>query len=414
MLYDNALLARAYVLGHLVTGEADLRGVAEETLDYLTADMRTHEGGFCSARDADSEGEEGTFYLWTPEEVEDALEADDAALFSRLYDVTPGGNFEGRSILHLPHPPEAIAHAEGLSMAELSQRVAVARERLLEARSHREAPFRDDKVLVSWNAMAIRTFAEAGAALSRWDYVDTAREGAEFVWELLRPEGRLLHTYLGGQAKIPAFLDDHAGLGNALLSLHGATLEPKWLDAARWCCEEILDRFWDEQARTVFDTAADAERLVLRPRDAMDNATPSGPSLAAELLSRAGHVFDDNRFREAAVRIIDHERETLARYGPAFGRMLSVFDRIEAEPIEIAIAGKSDDDATRSLVEAAHATFIRDLTIVGSLDGNAPHEVPLLKDRPFVDGLPAAYVCREYTCKLPVTAAEAVRGELGG
>jgi uncharacterized protein YyaL (SSP411 family) len=287
MLYDNALLVRAYLHAYLVTGHEDLRVVVEQTLDYLVADMLPGSGGFACARDADSEGEEGVFYVWTPEEVEALLDPKTAKLFMRLYDVTPGGNFEGHNILHLPHDPEAVARAEGIPAEQLEERMAEARRVLLEARQSRPQPFRDDKVLVSWNAMAVRAFAEAGAALGRWDYVQVASRVADFLWTSLRPDGRLLHTWMDGRAKIDAFLDDHAALGNALLSLHGATLETRWLGPVRILCDEILDRFWDEETDAVFDTASDGEPLVLRPRDAMDNATPSGPSLSAELLDRA-------------------------------------------------------------------------------------------------------------------------------
>jgi uncharacterized protein YyaL (SSP411 family) len=414
MLYDNALLASAYLSAHQVTGHADLRTVAEQTLDYLAADMRAPEGGFASARDADSEGEEGLFYVWTPEEVEQLLPPDDAKLFSRLYDVSPGGNFEGKSILHLPHEPEAIARAEGIAEDELNARLASARAKLLAARARRPAPFRDDKVIVSWNALAIRAFAEAGAALGRWDYVDLARESAELIWAALRPEGRLLHVYMEGRAKIGGFLDDHAALGNALLSLHGATLEIRWLEAARWLCEEILSRFWDESEGTVFDTASDAERLVMRPRDTMDNATPSGASLAAELLARAGHVFDEERYRRTAARIIDHEAAILERYGPAFGRMLSVLDRSIAEPVEVAIVGTAADEPTRALVRAAHAGFHRNVTVVGRLVPERAEGVPLLENRDLVLGRSAAYVCRSYACRTPVTHADEVWAELSG
>jgi uncharacterized protein len=412
MLYDNALLARAYLHGHLLTGDSDFRDVAEETLDYLAGDMRLSEGGFASARDADSEGEEGLFYVWTSEELESLLEPDDARLFARLYDASPGGNFEGRSILHLPHAPEAIAQAEGVSPAELRRRVAAARTVLLEARGRREPPFRDDKVLVSWNALAIRAFAEAGAALDRPDYVRIAAEAADFLWRALRSDDRLLHVYMDGEAKVLGFLDDHAGLGNALLSLHAATLEPRWLEAARWLSDEILTRFWDEAEGSAFDTAADAERLILRPRDSMDNATPSGPSLAAELLTRAAAVFGEESYRSAAMRIIERESAMLAQFGPAFGRMLSVLDSTLASPVEVAIVGTHEGDATSALITAAHARFVRNVTIVGRFDGDEVRGVPLLEDRGLREGKPTAYVCRGHACRLPVTRPEDVHTEM--
>jgi uncharacterized protein YyaL (SSP411 family) len=412
MLYDNALLATAYLQAYSVTGHADLREVAEQTLDYLVADMWLPEGGFASARDADSDGEEGLFYVWTPEEVEAVLDPRDAHLFARLYDVSPTGNFEGRNILHLPHQVDAVARAEGVAVEELTSRMAAARAALLESRARREPPFRDDKVLVSWNALALRAFAEAGAALGRTDYVQIASDGADFLWRTLRPGERLLHVSMHGEAKVSAFLDDHAALGNALLSLHAATLEQRWLEAAHWLCDEILARFWDDDEGCVFDTATDAERLILRPRDSMDNATPSGPSLAAELLSRAGRIFDDDRYRTTAVRIIEGEAALLARFGPAFGRMLSVLDATLAAPVEVAILGHRDDEATQALVRAAHARFLPNLTVVGRLDADMVSGVPLLAGRDFVEGKPAAYVCRGYACRLPVTSPTEVRNEM--
>jgi uncharacterized protein YyaL (SSP411 family) len=226
-------------------------------------------------------------------------------------------------------------------------------------------------------------------------------------------EGRLQHVYMEGRAKIDGFLDDHASLGNALLSLHGATLDARWLEATRWLCEEILGRFWDDASGAVFDTPSDAAPLVMRPRDTMDNATPSGASLAAELLWRAGHALDVERYRSVAARIIDYETEALQRYGPAFGRMLSVLDRTLADPVEVAVVGRSEDAGTQALVHAAHRRFHRNLTVLGRLDGAAPG-IPLLEGRDLVRGQAAAYVCRRYACQLPVTEAEAVAAEIGG
>jgi len=414
MLYDNALLATAYLSAYQVTGHADLREVAVQTLEYLSADMLAPDGGFCSARDADSESEEGLFYVWTPEEVSDLLAPSEARLFERAYDVSPGGNFEGRSILHQPHDLEAVARAEGIPIDDMVTRLADARARLLEARAERVAPFRDEKVIVAWNALALRAFAEAGAALGREDFVTLASQCADFLWSTLRPEGRLLHVYMDGQAKIDGFLDDHAALGNALLSLHGATLETRWLEATRWLCDEILTRFWDDGRGTAFDTPSDASPLVLRPRDAMDNATPSGSSLTAELLARAGHVFDEPRYREAAERLLDYEVEALERYGPAFGRMLSVLDRTLAEPVEVAIVAREHDAEARALVREANRSFHRNLTVVGREGGDTVAGVPLLQGRGTVDGRSAAYVCRRYACRRPVTEAARLRTELGG
>jgi len=412
MLYDNALLVRAFVDAYRITGSDDLREVAEDTLDYVAADLRTPEGGFFSARDADSEGEEGTFYVWSPEEIDAHLTPDDAAAFKRLYDVTAGGNFEGRNILHLPHEAASIARALGVNEVDFLDRMSRARGRLLEVRAERVAPFRDDKVLMSWNAMMVRAFAEAGATLGRWDYVAVARAAGDFLWQSMRPGGQLMRTFREGKAKIPGFLEDYAALGNAFVSLQAATLELRWLDATRELVSEMLSRFYSDADGVFYDTAEGGEELILRPRDPMDNATPSGTSLAAELLLRCAPIFEVDAYREKALGVFAGEAEALARFGPAFGRMLSAVDRSLASPVEIAIVGPPTADETRALIRAAHADFGRNVTIVGCVPGHATSDIPLLKDRDLVDGHPAAYVCRGYACRLPVTNPEEVAAEI--
>lgn len=412
MLYDNALLASAFLDAWKLTDSDDLRDVVVHTLDYLAEDLRSPAGGFYSARDADSEGEEGTFYVWSPEEVDVVVGSEDAALFRRTYDVSDRGNFEGRNILHLPHEPSAVASAEGVSEADLEQRMSRARARLLARRAEREAPFRDEKVIVSWNGLAIRAFAEAGAALGRPDYVETASQAATFLWSEMRREDRLLHSWIEGDARIHAFLDDHASLGNAFLSLHGATLEARWLEGAQWLCEEILARFRDPDSGVFFDTAHDAEALIVRPRDPMDNATPSGASLTAELLLRAGRILDDTRYLDAAHTIVEEEADALARFGPAFGRMLSVLDRELSTPVEIAIVG-GRDDTTAALVRAAHERFLPGGVIAGRLDEETPApERGLLAGRNRVEGAATAYVCENYACSLPVRDTRGLRAAL--
>jgi uncharacterized protein len=288
------------------------------------------------------------------------------------------------------------------------------RARLLAARAEREPPFLDEKVLASWNAMTIRALAEAGATLGRWEYVEAAEEAARFIDERMFEDGRLLRVFMDGEAKIPGYLEDHGALGNAYLSLHGATLDPHWLERARWCCDEILARFRDEESGAFYDTASDGEALVVRPRDATDGATPSGTSLAAELLVRAGHLFDDARHREAAEDILSREAGAMERFGPAFGRLLSVLDRARAAPVEVAIVGPPDAPETRALIEAAHAHYVPNLTVVGRDPDVEVPGVPLLEGRGLVDGRAAAYVCRAYACYLPVTDASGVRRELEG
>lgn len=414
MLYDNALLARVYLDAWKLTGSDDLAAIVKEVLDDLVDDFSDELGGFYAARDADSEGVEGRFYVWSRSDVAQLL-GDDAALFCRAYDVTDRGNFEGANILHLPHPVEAIAAAEAVPTGELEAILARGRRVLFEARAEREAPFRDEKVIVAWNAFAIRAFAEAGAALGRPDYLERAGRAADFVWGSLRLEGRLLHSWIGGEASGSAFLDDYAGLGNALFSLHEATLDARWLDRALGLADEVLERFFDEDVDNVYDTAHDAETLIMRPRDATDGATPSGPSLAAELFARAGAVTDDERYRRAARAIVDAEVATMRQFGPAFGRMLSVVDRLEADPTEVAIVVPENSDPAE-MMRAVHADFHRAVVITGrhegASEGGRTAALPLLAGRGAVGGLTTAYVCRNYACELPETEPTEVRVRL--
>jgi uncharacterized protein YyaL (SSP411 family) len=412
MLYDNALLARAYLDGWRLSGDDALRAVAERTLDWLLDDMRAPEGGFYSARDADSEGEEGRFYVWTPAQVREVLPAEEARLFMRCYDVTEEGDHGGASILWLPHGLGALASAEGMTAGDLEARLAGARAVLAEARSHRMPPLRDEKVLTGWNGMALRALAEVGGALGEARYVGAAERGAAFLLEAMRPDGRLLHTLRDGITPVPGFLEDHGALGNALISLHEATLDPRWLEEARWCAEEILARFWSPEAGVFHDTSADAEPLFLRPRDPMDNATPSGTSLATELLVRAGHLFGEARYEEVARRALRHEGVAMTRFPTAFGRLLSALDRSAAKPVEVAVVGPPGDAGTRALVTAALAPFHRNRTVAGKSPGGHVPGVPVLEGRDAVDDRPTAYVCHGFACRAPTTDPARITAEL--
>ena len=411
MLYDNALLTRAYVHAYQLTGDEDLRIAAAEGLDYVLSDLGAAEGGFFSARDADSEGEEGLFYVWTPAQVEDVLGEERARLFSRVYDVSDGGNFEGNNILHVPHDLEAVARSEGISLEEVSTALARDRAALLEARGSRIPPLLDDKILTGWNGIMIRTLAEAGGALSHPPYLDAACAGARFLLDTLRFDDRLLHTFKDGRARIGGFLEDYGALGNALLTLHEVTLDPTWLDEARWVGSRILDLFLDRETGTLYDTASDEERLLIRPREVTDNATPSGTALAVELFLRAAVVFNDEEYRTVALGVLTSEAATVERYPLAFGRLLSCVEILEAGAVEVAIVGPGDAPATRELLAVVLGRYLPNRVVVGGPGGDADGSrgIPLLVGRTMRDGLPTAYVCRNYACREPVTGAEALR-----
>lgn len=416
MLYDQALLARVLVDTWLLTGDPELREGAERTLDYVLADLRSDEGGFVSARDADSEGEEGVFYLWTPDEVQAVLPPGPAGLFMRCYDVSAHGNFEGRSILHLPHDLEAIARAEGFEEpGELADRLAEARGPLLEARSRREPPFRDDKIIAAWNGYTIRTLAEAGASLGRPDFVDAAREAAAFLLEALRVDGVLHRIRMAGRSRIPGFLEDFGAVGNALLSLHEATLEPRWLVEAVELADLIHQRFWEEEEGVLYDTAAGGESLVVRPRDIMDNATPSGTSLAVELWLRLEPFTGDPRGHAGrARRILAGEAEGMARYPTAFGRLLGGVERLVSPPVEVVITGPRDDPGVREMLGVAHRHYLPIRAITGAAPGDPPlpFPSPLLEGRTPTQETATAWVCRNRVCGLPVHDGVGLEREL--
>ena len=418
MLYDNALLARLYLNAYQVTGDPELRQVAEDTLDHLLTDMCAPEGGFYSALDADSEGEEGTFYVWTPSQVRELLDKDVADLFMRCYDVSEGGNFENRNILHLPHDLSAVAKREGMDLEALRALLHDARHVLLEARKLREPPFRDEKILAGWNGMAIRALAEAGGALNQPRFRAAAVRGLDFLLGSMREGGRLRRSYKDGTARIDAFLEDYAAVGNAILTVYEATLEPRWLDEVAWITERVVELFWDDTSGVFHDAPKDGEALAVRARDLMDNATPSGNSLAVELLIRSAHLFGEERHRDIAHRVLDREAGFMARFPSAFGRLLAALDRTVANPVEVAIVGARDDTRTMELLQAALTPYLPNRTIAGMAPGeDLPHQLPVLEGRDRgsePDAEPVAYVCEHYACKTPVSDAVALAAQLGG
>jgi uncharacterized protein YyaL (SSP411 family) len=411
MLYDNGLLARVYLHAFQITGDPEFEDIVTSTLDYILEDLRDPEGGFYSARDADSEGEEGLFYLWRPDEVEAVLGMEEGALFCRAYDVSEAGNFEGQTILHLPLGLESLAKKEGIPKGDLASRLGGARAALREARSHREHPFRDEKVLVGWNSFVLRALAEAGAALERAEYLDAARENATFLLHSLRKRGRLLRSWKDGRSRIPAFLEDYAGLGNALLSLFEACLEPRWLEEAKGLADQVLALFWEEGEGLFYDSAKGGEELVVRPREVMDNATPSGNSLAVELLLRTSAIHGKDVYRQVAIRTLVREAETVARYPSAFGRLLSTLSLSMAPPLEVVLLGGTGTGGLEDLLPVAHRRYLPSRIVIGGDPEKLP-PLPLLEGREVRGGKATAFVCREFTCTAPLQNPEALRQEL--
>jgi uncharacterized protein len=400
MLYDNALLSRTYLDGYLLTGNAYYRRISEETLDYVVREMTSPEGGFYSSQDADSEGKEGKYFLWTAEEIRAVLGEEDSSLFCRFYGVTPEGNFEGKNILHIPEPASAVARADNVSGTALAEIVRKGRQKLLAAREVRIKPGRDEKILTAWNALMLRSFAEAAASLDRPDYREVAVRNAEFLLTRMRAEGQLLRSYKDGQARFNGYLDDHAFLIDGLVSLYETTFDLRWLDAASEIAALMISKFRDPDGDAFYFTPCDHEALIQRPKEVIDHAIPSGNSVAVHALLRLWKLTGDSRFAEPAVPILESMADGMGRQPAAFTNLLCALDFYLGSPKEIAIVGDPHAEATRALLHVVFRRYFPNKVVACGTKGGSC----LLENRPQVDGVPTAYVCENYTCKMPVTA----------
>jgi uncharacterized protein YyaL (SSP411 family) len=389
MLYDNALLARAYLHGWQLLGDERLRTVCVQTLDWALREMRAPEGGFFSALDADSEGEEGKFYVWNSDEVR-ALLGDDAEPVIQHFGLDAEPNFEGRAnVLHVAR--------EEIDPALLER----ARAKLYEARAQRVWPGLDDKRITSWNALMIAALADAGAVLEREDYVEAARTAADFVLTKLRDaDSRLLRTYKDGRASLNAYLEDHAFLAEALLLLYEATFETRWFVGARALGDAIVTRFEDPRGG-FFTTASDHEQLVTRPKDIQDHPIPSGNSSAALSLLRLAAFTGERDYEQSALGVLRLLHEPAARHPQGFGHLLQALHFYLSPKREVALVGEQIDPLARVVRSALRPGLVTAGMKPG--DAEAQECVPLLAGREAVDGVAAAYVCENFTCRLPVT-----------
>jgi uncharacterized protein YyaL (SSP411 family) len=400
MLYDNAQLARVYSHAWQVTRNPFYRRVTEETLDWVLREMRHDEGGFYSSQDADSEGEEGKFYVWSASEIRDAL-GEDADLFMRVYGVSEEGNWEGHNVLNLHLDPNGLANQMGIALSELDARMAEARCRLFEIRSKRVWPGLDDKVLTAWNGLMLGAFADAGTALGRTDYVDAAVANAEFLYENMRTDsGRLLRTWkAGSKAKYNGYLEDYAYLAEGLLSLYEATFESRWFEWSRELVGSMIEHFHDEKNGGFFDTSDDHETLIHRPKDLQDNATPSGNAVAATVLLKLSLLTGNGDHWNLAERSIGTMAKFMRQYPTGFGQWLNAASFMLSEPSEIALVGSQGERAP--LLEVLRSEYRPFQVIAAAPEGRAT--VPLLENRPQIEGKGTAYVCQKFVCQAPVT-----------
>ena len=418
MLYDNALLARLYLHTHLITGKPLYRRIVEETLDYVLREMTDSSGGFYSAQDADSEGVEGKFFVWTPDEIRAVLGDADSEVFSSYYGVTPNGNFEGENILNIRQDPEAFAEAHDLTQEQLDEIISRSSKALLDVREQRIHPMRDDKVLASWNGLMLRSFAEAAAALGRADYLEAAVKNAGFLVGTMKSQGRLLRTYRDGQAKLLGYLEDYSFVVDGLLALYEATFDIRWLDEAVTLADSMIELFWDEGIGGFYDTGSDHETLVVRPRDVFDNAQPCGGSVASDALLKLAVFTGNSDYNAKAAVPLRSLHQAMSQSPGGTGHWLNALDFYVSPPKEIAVIGPRNDPATQALLDTVFSRFLPNKVVMGTenplsaggIEGTP--DFPLLQDRIMVGGLPSAYVCENYTCQLPVTDPDALAEQL--
>ena len=411
MLYDNALLARVYLHAWQLSGDPLLREVVEDILDYVMREMTASGGGFYSTQDADSEGEEGKFFVWSEPEIRAALDGVvsnvDAVL--AYWGVTSEGNFEGKNILHVADMMERVAVRNGLPVEQMHDDVSAARTVLFTLRKERPAPHRDEKMIAAWNGMMLAAFAEAARVLGRDEYREAAIANATFLLhEMSAGDNRLWRTYRDGVSKIDGYLEDYANVIDGLLELYQTTFDARWFVAAQGFAETALEHFRADDGG-FYDTSDDHEELFIRPRNMQDNATPSGSAMIAYDLLRLTAYTGETRYEDAALSVYRSLGSALGEYPMAFGEMLIGLDLWLRRPVEIALIGDPADERMRAMLDVVRSAFRpRAVVALSPKDADSKATPALLRTRTLRDGGPAAYVCENFVCTAPVTTAEAL------
>ena len=423
MLYDNGQLALLYLHAYQELANPLYRQVVEETLGYLEREMIDPAGGFFSSQDADSEGEEGKFFVWTPAEIDAALRPEEARVFKLYYNVTDMGNFEGHNVLWIPDDPQAVAANLGLTMREMNEILARAKEKMFQLRAQRIPPGTDTKILTAWNGLAIAAFAEASRVFNNDHYCQIAERAARFILDNMRTPselgrqggGRLLRTWKAnpGVAKLNAYLEDYAYFINALTYLYEATFDAQWLAAARDLADIMINEFRDDKGG-FYDTGKTHERLVIRPKDVMDNAVPSGNSMAALALQRLAAYLGEKGYKDEAYRTLQLVGATMGEQPRAFGNWLVALDWWLTPTSEFALVG--DPNGVEPFVHEIYSRFLPNKIVAqAASDQEGTQEadlIPLMRDRIAIDGQPTAYLCRNFVCERPVSRAKELAAQI--
>lgn len=409
MLYDNALLIGNYVDAYRLTKDENYARVAKESCDYILRDMTDEQGGFHSTEDADSEGEEGKFYVWSPEEADQLIgDPDTAKRFREVYDITESGNFEGHNIPRLKKSIAQYAQDFGTTEQELRDELKPAKDALFNARGKRIRPGKDDKILASWNGLMIEAFAKAGAAFGNDAYITAAKKAADFVLgQMTDNAGRLLHTYRHGQSKLPAFLDDYTYLASAMFALYEATFDTKWLGQSQKLINTAIEHFYDSESGGFFYTADDHEELIARNKDFYDHSVPSGNGVAALVLAKLGKLMGNDRYIQLAQETISAAADILQRHPIAAGQLLVAYDYLNQSGSEVVIAA-ADRASCEEIVHKLHGEYRPNTLFVLAISGENLDTTlqPLISGKSPLNGEPTVYVCENFQCNAPIKAKE--------
>jgi uncharacterized protein len=410
MLYDNALVTEVFLEAFQITHNAEFARVARETLNYILREMTATQGGFFATQDADSEGVEGKFYVWTRSEIFSLLEAELAELFCKIYDVTDEGNWEGNTILNRPKHLDSWAETLKVEKAWLEDSLATAQRKLFTHRSKRIRPFRDEKLLASWNGLMIHTMASAYQILEDERYLEAAVNSANFILNSMATDGggvvSLTHVYKDGRARFSGYLDDYANLAFGLLTLYESNFDLNWLSWAERLCDAILDQFWDEKEGTFYYTARHHEQLITRPKEVHDGATPSATAMAISALVRVGRLTGNATWLKPANQALSNLATQMATVPTGSGQLLISVETLLDHPREIAVVEDQQSEAGQNLLRVIRQKFLPNKVVAyasGQTMKAAVKKIPLLANRSSVQGKAAVYVCENYACKMPVT-----------
>lgn len=413
MLYDNGQLVQLYLHAWQAFGDDLYRRVAEDTLEYVQREMLDDAGGFYSAQDADSEGVEGKFFVWGEDEIDEVLDEETAEVVKAYYDVSPGGNWEGKNILWVPRDPDVVAHKLGISQAKLDETIERAKQQLFDYRSERVPPATDDKVLTSWNALMLTAFAEASRILDDDEYRNIAVQNATFIMTKMRDaNGRLFHTWSprNQQAKVRGMLEDYAYLINALVTLYEATFDVKWLRSALSLAKHMQTDFWDDERGGYYDVSEEATDLVVRPKSLVDNAVPCGNSMAATALLRLAAYFDDEELRRRGEDTLRLLGKAAGEQPLGFGQWLGAIDSYLSTPLEFALVGTELDP----FLDVIYDVYLPNKMLVGAPAGDDTQAtlLPLLRGREQREGGATAYLCENFTCRQPTTSPDELADQI--